>query len=256
MRSVNSDRAYDFIRQKILDGVYPPGADLLTEQLSAEIGVSRTPIRDALRQLETDGLVNIRPRLGASVTQMNLKELHEMCELRLALEGHAAYLAALNRSDADLAEIRLALGGMERFVAAIADSEAEEPLLTGLRREDAHFHLAIMTAARNDLMKKEILRLHLINRVLVGTGEPDGPDGPPGKAQKDARRREVLECHRHIFDAVSRRDGPAAKRAMEEHIQELIEHSLRSFARTEAGRTARALTEDELVYSAGVAGAY
>lgn len=253
---MNSDRAYDFIRQKILDGVYPPGSALLTEQLSADVGVSRTPIRDALRQLETDGLVSIRPRLGASVTQMNLKELREMCDLRLALESHAACLAAANRNEADLAEIRLALEGMERSVEAIAAADTEEPLLTDLRRDDVRFHLAIMNAARNDLMKKEILRLHLVNRVVAGTGEPEGPEGPPTKAVKDMRRREVLAAHRAIYDALARRDGVSAKREMEAHLGELIEHSLQSFARSDAGRLARSINDEELLYSAGTTGVF
>lgn len=252
MKNVNSDRAYDFIRKKILDGEYPPGSALMTEQLSADIGVSRTPVRDALRQLESDGLVCIRPRLGASVKQVDLKELREMCELRLALEGHAAYLAALNRNEAELADIRVALEAMRRLVDAIASARKEEPLLTDLVREDVRFHIAIMTAAKNDLMKKEILRLHLINRVVSGAVDPArGPQKPVApKPDADARRQQVLVSHTDIFEAIARRDGPAAKAAMEQHLQELIEHSLRTFARTEAGHTSRELTAEELVYSA------
>ena len=68
MKSVNTDVAYDYIRKKILSGEYPPGHALMTEALATEIGVSRTPIRDAFRKLETDGLVTIRAHLGASVT--------------------------------------------------------------------------------------------------------------------------------------------------------------------------------------------
>jgi DNA-binding GntR family transcriptional regulator len=67
MKNVNSDIAYDFLRKRILNGEYPPGRALMTEVLSDEIGVSRTPVRDALRKLEADGLVSIRARLGASV---------------------------------------------------------------------------------------------------------------------------------------------------------------------------------------------
>ena len=251
MQNVNSDKAYDFIRKKILDREYPPGAALMTEQLSAEIGVSRTPVRDALRQLESDGLVSIRPRQGASVKQVDLKELREMCELRLALEGHAAYLAALNRTEAELADIKVALDSMHRLVAALAAAEKEEPLHSELMREDVRFHVAIMTAAKNDLMKKEILRLHLINRVVAGTKEPNREKkAPPAKMDADARRQQVYRAHSKIFEAIARRDGPAAKAAMESHIQELIEHSLREFAQFEAGRSVRPLGADELLYQA------
>jgi DNA-binding GntR family transcriptional regulator len=248
---VNSDKAYDYIRKKILDGEFPPGSSLMTEQLSTEIGVSRTPVRDALRQLESDGLVCIRPRLGASVKQVDMKELRELCELRLALEGHTAYLAALNRNEAELAEIRVAAEAMRRLVEAIAAARKEEALVTELAREDVRFHIAIMNAAKNDVMKKEILRLHLINRVVAGTGSPIRNDADLStKAERDARRQQVLASHTQILDAITRRNGPAAKKAMEEHIQELIEHSLRSFAQNESTRPARKLTADELLYSA------
>ena len=238
MRNVNSDRAYNHIRKKILNGEYPPGSALMTEELSTDIGVSRTPVRDALRQLESDGLVSIRPRLGASVKKMDLTELREMCELRLALEGHAACLAALNRNEAELAEIRVALDSMRRLVDLIAAT----------KKEDVRFHIAVMTAAKNDLMKKEILRLHLINRVVAGTGK--GEAELTTKPERDARRQKVLESHTEIYEAIARRDGAAAKAAMEEHIQELIEHSLRQFAQNESARPTRGLTADEMLYTA------
>ncbi len=77
--------------------------------MANEIQVSRTPVRDALRKLETDGLVTINSHLGASVKKMDLKEFREMCDLRLALESHAAGLAAINHTEADLGEIQYAL---------------------------------------------------------------------------------------------------------------------------------------------------
>lgn len=249
VQSVYSDRAYDFIRKKILAGEYPPGAALMTEQLSVEIGVSRTPVRDALRQLESDGLVSIRPRQGASVKQVDLGELREMCELRLALEGHAAHLAALNRTPAELAEIKIALDAMSRLVGAIAAADTEEGLHSELMNEDVRFHVAIMTAAKNNLMKNEILRLHLINRVLAGTKEANRTQKTrPDKREADERRKQVYIAHRDICDAIARRDGPTAKAAMERHIQELIEHTLREFAQLVASRGIRPLGADELLY--------
>ena len=133
---VNSDIAYDYIRKRILNGTYPPGHALMTKILSGEIGVSRTPVRDALRQLEADGLVSIRPRLGASVKTMNRKEFGEMCILRLALESHAAGLAASNRTEADLQEIGFALNAMRGMIMA------EQPHFSELVREDVRVHIA------------------------------------------------------------------------------------------------------------------
>src|SRR6478735_6757018 len=101
MKKASSDIAYEYIRGKILGGTFPPGSALMTEALSVEIKVSRTPVREALHKLKAEGLVSISPRLGASVKKMDVKEFREMCELRLALEGHAAGLAALNHNQAD-----------------------------------------------------------------------------------------------------------------------------------------------------------
>jgi len=241
MKSVNSDVAYAHIRKRILNGEYPPNHALTTKELSKEIGVSRTPVRDALRQLETDGLVSIRPRLGASVKAMNLTEFREMCGLRLALESYAAGLAAQHRTEADLLEIRFALENMRRLTEEIVTEEDEPRLLGELIREDVRFHIAIMMAAKSDLLKKEILRLHLINRVVSGTG---GSSPIADLHERAARRRVVLNSHEEIFRALESGDTPAAKNAMDRHIQDIIDMNVRTMS-----RMARELTEDELSYT-------
>lgn len=249
MKSVNSDVAYDYIRKRILSGEYPAGFGLATNTLSEEIGISRTPVRDALRQLEADGLVTIQARLGASVKTMDLKEFREMCGLRLALESHAAGLAAINRTEADLQEISYALEAMRTLTDRIIGAPQEEPLLGDLRREDVRFHVAIMTAAKNELMKKEILRLHLINRV-VASPPPAGSDPVAERSERDKRRRDVFASHEEIFQAIRRSDAPAARDAMDRHIQDIIDNTLRAMARADSGSVARELTEEELSYTA------
>lgn len=248
MKSVNTDVAYDFIRKRILSGEYPPGHALLTETLADEIEVSRTPIRDALRKLEADGLVTIRAHLGASVKKMNLKEFREMSDLRLALESHAAGLAARNHTDDDLAEMEFALEAMRTLTKRIIAADKEQPMLADLAKEDIRFHIAIMGAAKNELMKREILRLHLLHRVVSGPSGSALPATP--KAQSDARRREVLAKHEDIFRAIKAGDAATARREMEFHLQELIDHNLRLLSRAEAGALARDLTPEELAYSA------
>lgn len=247
MKKVSSDSAYDFIRKKILSGEYAPGRSLMTKELSDEIGVSRTPVRDALRQLETDGLVNIQARLGASVRKMDFKECLEMCELRLALESHAAGLAARNRNEADLHEIRYAHEEMRRLTSEILAKGEEEVILAELVREDVRFHIAIMSATKNDLIKKEILRLHLINRVVMANPWVDHL--PNQKAERDAHRPEVIQSHDEIYAAILNRDAPAAKLAMESHIQDIIDNRMSAIARSENGAVARELTDEELAYS-------
>ena len=219
----------------------------MTEVLAAEIGVSRTPVRDALRKLETDGLVSIQPHLGASVKKIQIKEFRELCDLRLALESHAAGLAAKSRNEADLHEIHYALEAMRRLTEKIVDAPEEQPHLAELVREDVRFHIAIMTAAKNDVMKKEILRLHLVHRVLAVPALPGRTAVP--KADSNARRMAVLAKHQDIYTAILQSDPVAAKREMEFHLQELIDHNMLLLSRAEDGALARDLTPEELVYS-------
>jgi len=248
MKNVNCDLAYEHIRKKILNGDYPPGGALMTERLATEIGVSRTPVRDALRKLEADGLVSIRARLGASVKKMDVKEFREMCELRLALESHAAGLAALSHREAELHDIQFALEAMRRLAERIMEGGEEPPMLDELVREDVRFHIAIMTAAHNDVMKKEILRLHLINRVVAAPAHQSAT-AMRTKAERDANRRAVLAEHDEIHAAIAGRNAPAAKAAMEWHIQDLINKNLRTMVRAESGLITRELTDDELAYT-------
>lgn len=250
MKKVNSDVAYEFIRDKILSGEYTPGHSLMTEALSGEIGVSRTPVREAFHRLKADGLVSISPHLGASVTKMGIREFREMCDLRLALEGHAAGLAATSRSEGDLSRIKYALESMRVLTNQILEAKSEDKIWDKLVEEDVHFHIAIMTAAKNELMKSEILRLHLVNRVVLGSNTKLIRTLPSswGKEENDENRRRVLAGHDKIFNAIAARESTAAKAAMEEHIQDIIDKNISAMAITDRGDFSRVLTKEERVY--------
>lgn len=246
MKKVNSVVAYEFIRNKILSGEYPPGYPLMTEILSGLTKVSRTPVREALHRLNAEGLVTIRDRLGASVKTMDFNEFREMCEMRLALESFMAGLAALNHTQADLREIKFALDEMRRLTEQILAAKSEEPFIEELMRQDVRFHIAIMTAAKNELIKSEILRLHLVNRVSTGPNNPPPPSLK--KNASDANRRKVLASHEEIYDAIAKGDATAAKLAMERHVQDILDKSIAAF-RSKDESAQRGLTEEELAYS-------
>lgn len=246
MKNVNSDVAYAYIRKRILSGEYAPGKPLMTKELSDEIGVSRTPVRDALRQLEADGLVVIRAHLGASVKTMSFKEYREMCGLRLALESYAAGLAAENRTTDELREMRYALDAMGQLTdQLVAAPTRDQAIVEELRREDVRFHIAIITAAKSDLLKKEVLRLHIVSRVISGPTPGVAPSGSD-KATEDEHRREVQESHDEIFRCIETGDAEAAKRAMERHIQDITATMIR---RVEQAAVTRQLSEEELSYT-------
>jgi DNA-binding GntR family transcriptional regulator len=247
MKNVKPDLAYEFIRTRILNREYPPGYPLLTEQLSAAIGVSRTPVTEALVRLQADGLVTMRPRLGACVKALDFEELCEICDMRLALEAHAAARAAARHNEADLREIRLALENMRVLTERICAAESEKPYLDELVREDIRFHIGIMTAAKNKLMKKEILRLHLTNRVVVGMYVEANAAKGATKTETDANNRTVMASHDEIYEAIARRDCTAAREAIERHIQDAIDKSLVLIG-AKASAAARELTREELAY--------
>ncbi|MBL9215757.1 MAG: GntR family transcriptional regulator [Opitutaceae bacterium] len=240
---INSDIAYDYIRKRILNGEYSPGQALMAKSLAAELRLSPTPVRDALRQLEADGLVTIKARLGASVNTMDLKEFQDLCELRLILESHTAGLAAMRRTDSDLRGIWLGLEAMTRLTAELETAAKEQPLFHELENADVRFHLAIISAARNDMIRKQILRLHLINRLVPGIGikgpEDVDPDSPAERAKRNAHRREVLVEHRTIYDAIERRDVEGASKAMKKSLEGMFDLHIRAIAHAEQDSMAK-----------------
>jgi len=240
--NVNTDRAYTYIRKRIVSGEYPPGHLLMTEYLSGEIGVSRTPVREALHELRAEGLVTIQARVGASVKQMDPKEFEESCDLRKAVEGHAAGLAALRWNESQLREIKQALELMRSLTEQIIATGSEAALLGDLIRADVRFHIGVITAAQNQLMKREILRMHLVNKVVSGRAIP------PADHDLASHRRSVLEGHERIYEAITQRDAVKAEVLMKQHVQEIADRHLQRMLADNAGFVARELSEDELVY--------
>jgi len=240
--NAHTEKACEFIRYRILSGTYSPGFRLKTIDLAAESGVSRTPVREALRQLQQEGLVDIRPRLGARVRTISFTEFKEMCELRLAMESFAAELAALNRGPEDIVEMEDAMQHMQRLVTQIDEASDKESLVPELARQDIQFHLAILNAAGNNLLREEVLRFHLFNKLVninfprISLGKiPELAGSLTGGGGE--RRHFVLECHRRIFDAIVSRQPEAARSAMHEHLKEIIDRNMVSMARRERQRT-------------------
>ena len=99
------DVVFENLREAILEGKLKPGQRLMEVQLAEQLGVSRTPIREAIRKLELEGLVVMLPRKGAYVANMSFKDLIDVLEIRASLEGLAASLAAERRRDEDIEEL-------------------------------------------------------------------------------------------------------------------------------------------------------
>ena len=100
------DLVFENLREAILKGDLNPGDRLMEVQLANKLGVSRTPVREAIRKLELEGLVIMLPRKGAYVADMSLKDIIEVLEIRASLEGLAAYLASERMSDENIKKTR------------------------------------------------------------------------------------------------------------------------------------------------------
>jgi DNA-binding GntR family transcriptional regulator len=249
--SVNphTQQAYTFIRQKILDGVYPAGYRLKTITLARDSGVSRTPVREALSQLQREGLVDIRPRLGASVRAVDFMQFKEMSEVRLALETFSAEQAARNRTPDDIIDLEETYEEMQRLVTALEQESDSDPLLQELVKQDIRFHLSVLKAAGNSLLSSEVMRLHLLSRLVrMNVGKMTR-----GKevllVDSAERRRWVLGCHYKIYEAIKNGQPDAAREAMREHLVDIIDRGVLAMARAQKKRQEEAIPHVDAYYA-------
>jgi DNA-binding GntR family transcriptional regulator len=143
------DRAYEAIRDDILSGRLAPGERLREEELTRQIGVSRTPIREALRRLESDGYTVVEPNKGASVPVYSKHDVDEIYGLRALLEGHAARRAATRITPEQIAELERINKAMKK--EAVVETRGKD-IDAHMRRSKLNqdFHEVILTASDNN----------------------------------------------------------------------------------------------------------
>ena len=197
---------FEALREAIVKGVLRPGERLMEIQLAEEMGVSRTPVREAIRKLELEGLVAMVPRKGAYVASLSMKDIIEVFEIRGALEGLAAELAAERIGDEELEEL-------ERYLVRITET-IETDDLSRMVEVDTDFHSELYKASRNERLSQAISNLReQIQRFRKTSLSLPG------------RMRAALEEHKKIVEAISARDGALARKLAEEHIEN-AEYSL------------------------------
>jgi DNA-binding GntR family transcriptional regulator len=209
------DKLAAALQARVLSGELPSGTRLRQEALAEEFGVSRTPVREALRTLHASGIVELRPNRVALVRGLSPREIRHAYEVRAELEGLAAELAAQRIRHEQLdtlhhaqREFRLAL---ERTVAARADggeSPAEEIARWG--RANDLFHQVIQEAAGNDVLVQTLMRLHRsFPRDLSSTV----------LRESTTLLKENVREHEAVLDAIERRDAEDARRLMVQHVR-------------------------------------
>lgn len=216
MDSKHTQQAYDFLRQAILAGEYQPGTIIKANAVAERIGISRTPVRDSMRKLENDGLLILLPGLGAKVRSLDLEEFCDLLEMREALESFVAAVAARKHNAGDLAQMEHCIADMETYIKAYnspdCPEEKKDDLMRKIAQEDLNFHLALIDASRNRLIKEELLRMRLLQRVVLTAHRPRSFEIGEGSLE------EISEQHRRILEAVQANDAERASRAMAEHI--------------------------------------
>jgi DNA-binding GntR family transcriptional regulator len=200
--ATKSDLAYTRLRGLILSGDLAPGAVLPQGALAQTIGISTTPLREALRRLKQEGLVDLDAHRDARVRPLDAAEARDLLELRTSLDPLAAALAARRRTESDLAEVQAALDGLEAL--------SEHPSAAQL--ESHHrFHAAIHRASHNALL------VEILDGLWVKTDRyrRHGLEAGRSDEERDARATE----HRQLFEAVRDGDADTAADLMHRHVE-------------------------------------
>ena len=193
------DVVFNTLRQAILRGELKPGERLMEIQLANKLGVSRTPIREAIRKLELEGLVLMIPRKGAEVAEITEKSLRDVLEVRRALEELAIELACQRMSEEEVGNLQKA---QEDFKKAIAEGDAMK-----IAETDEHYHDVIYEGTQN---AKLIQMLNNLREQMYRYRLEYIKD-------EDKRKILVLE-HEKILKTVRERKVAEAKEAVREHI--------------------------------------
>jgi DNA-binding GntR family transcriptional regulator len=197
----SSDRVYDVLRQEIIDGALSPGATLAEIEQSTRLGVSRTPLREALSRLVADGLVRPSTGRGLAVTEVSLAHVRELFEAREALEVQAAKLAAMRRDPAVFLALRRDLGQAEALLDG-ADRSRHE-YFEQIRRLDE----AIEHAAASPYLSSA-LRAVRVHSARIRRLSRDNPD----------RLRAATQEHLMIIDAIIEGSPEMAAHATALHL--------------------------------------
>ncbi|MFE3598816.1 GntR family transcriptional regulator [Streptomyces sp. NPDC059096] len=195
-------RVAEELRNMIISGELQPASSLSEMALSETFGVSRTPIREALKQLQIEGLVEVRPRVGTFVAVPSRREITELFQMKELIEGAAARLLALRGRVPELDRLHANMSEADEAVRA-GDTESYARLVH-------EFHELIVIGADNTKLESHyrILMNQLAYARLVRTS-----------LSQPGRPRESDSEHHHVLDLIAAKDGDGAERVMREHVR-------------------------------------
>jgi DNA-binding GntR family transcriptional regulator len=219
MATLLPEKIYTHLRTKLLAGELPPGARLDYKKISTEMGVSTTPVREAMGKLASEGLVELVPRAGAIVRKLGAQEAVQLYGVREAIETYAAAKAAEKISEARLHQLGDHLGRMRLLITRTF--AAGPGLMTGenlsdFLHADLSFHMTIIEAAGNPRLTKLAGDSHIHSRIFG--------------VERFGHSRELLDeadqIHGAIFDALKQHDAASASNLVARHIQRSLELTL------------------------------
>lgn len=194
------ERAYEAIKAQILDSRYEPGSMLSEAQLAADLDISRTPIREALRQLATNGLVEILPKRGVLISRLTLEDVVEVYQLREQLECFATRLASIRLSPQDVAGFR---SDHERALSSLNRGRLREAY-----DHSVLMHQRIMELAGNSRLRQFMQQLSdQVHRFGLLT-------------LRHGRAAQAIAEHGAIIEAMAENDGARADALMRSHLRE------------------------------------
>jgi DNA-binding GntR family transcriptional regulator len=197
-----AETAYAVLREAIVTNTLKPGTRLRADDLAKKLGVSKTPVREALRKLQAEDLITVQPGNALTVKSISEEQLFEIYYTREALEGMAARLAAENAGQIELAKLR----------AIHEEMPGTAGNLRQFRQLSGEFQLAVFRAARNDTLYRLLQHLQEQIRQFGGTTLTQ-----PGRA------KEVVAYAKALVAAIERRDGDAAERIARENRRRTLE---------------------------------
>ncbi len=198
------EMVYEELKMEILTGAIVPGTRMMEVELAEEMGVSRTPIREAIRKLEKEGLVTIEPRRGAYASMISTKDMVEILEVRQDLEGLAAYFAASRMTPDQLAELKKEYN---KYNEAVKSGIMEDMI-----KHDTKFHRIIVDSCHNKILVQMIEQLQeLVLRFRYIYYD-------------NFKRAENMPAeHAEILNAIESSNAEAARYAADIHIDRLKE---------------------------------
>ena len=198
-----SDNAYELLRQRLIGGHYTPGSQLKEEPIARELGLSRTPVRTALRRLVEEGLATDAVGQGIHVAKWTEWDVEETFQLRMLLEPHASYLAATRGGPDLLAQLQASNVAMEEAIRLGGNAGTER-----VQEANRQFHRALLNAAgssRLRAMLDTIIDMPIVVRSFY--------------LYSPAELEQSLHHHRDLTLAVAAQDGELARQVMLLHLR-------------------------------------